>query len=87
LFERQNKFKEYSLRLIRIMFNCKVIQNLGSSGQSVTLVNKNFRTLKEISEELGLTYQQVADLSSRKTKKKYQQFKYFPKIDIMRINN
>ena len=67
------------------MFNCKVTQNLGES--TLTIFDKNFRTLKDIATELGLTYQQVADLSSRKTKKKYQQFKYFPKIDIMRINN
>ena len=49
------------------------------------LHNKNYKTLKEISSELGLTYQQVADLSSRKQLKKYQEFKYFPKIEIKRI--
>ena len=29
----------------------------------------------------------LADLSSRKDKKKYQDFKFFPKIDITRIKN
>jgi len=38
-----------------------------------------------MSEDLGLTYQQVADLSSRKEKKKYQQFKFFPNIEIVRL--
>jgi len=33
-----------------------------------------------------MTYQQVADLNSRKGLRKYQQFKYFPKIEIKEIN-
>tara|TARA_R110000823_G_C15787873_1_gene485815 strand:+ start:368 stop:559 length:192 start_codon:yes stop_codon:yes gene_type:complete len=53
----------------------------------MTLHNKDYKCLKEIGEDLGLTYQQVADLSSRKDKKKYQQFKYFPNIEITRIIN
>tara|TARA_R100000541_G_scaffold58018_1_gene68671 strand:+ start:155 stop:343 length:189 start_codon:yes stop_codon:yes gene_type:complete len=53
----------------------------------MTLHNKDYKCLKEISEDLGLTYQQVADLSSRKDKKKYQQFKYFPNIEIKKIPN
>ena len=65
------------------MFHCKIYQDLGPA--SVTLLDRRFKTLKEISKELGLTYQQVADLSSRKTKKDYQKFKYYPKIEIQRI--
>tara|TARA_R110000751_G_scaffold102134_2_gene196634 strand:+ start:283 stop:468 length:186 start_codon:yes stop_codon:yes gene_type:complete len=53
----------------------------------MTLHNKDYKCLKEIGEDLGLTYQQVADLSSRKDKKKYQQFKYFPNIEIKKIPN
>ena len=33
-----------------------------------------------------MTYQQVADLNSRKNKKKYQGFKYMPKIQISKFN-
>lgn len=62
------------------MFNCKIYHN-----DDVILLNKDFKTLNEISIELGLTYQQVADFSSRKQKKNYQKFKYFPKIEINRI--
>lgn len=51
----------------------------------MTLHNQDYKCLKDISADLGLTYQQVADLSSRKDKKKYQEFKYFPKIEITRI--
>ena len=65
------------------MFNCCISQTLGES--TLTIFDKDFKSLKDISEELGLTYQQVADLSSRKKRKKYQEFKYFPKISIIRI--
>ena len=68
------------------MFNCKIYHTIGDS-TSMTLHNKDYKCLKEIAEDLGLTYQQVADLSSRKEKKKYQQFKYFPEIKITKIQN
>tara|TARA_R110000803_G_C11828747_1_gene302989 strand:- start:236 stop:409 length:174 start_codon:yes stop_codon:yes gene_type:complete len=51
----------------------------------MTLHNRDYKSLNDIANDLGLTYQQVADLSSRRVKKKYQQFKFFPKIDITRI--
>ena len=62
------------------MFNCKIYHN-----EDNVLHNENYKCLKDISAGLGLTYQQVADLSSRKDKKKYQEFKFFPKIEITRI--
>tara|TARA_R110000824_G_scaffold142494_1_gene309576 strand:+ start:337 stop:537 length:201 start_codon:yes stop_codon:yes gene_type:complete len=62
------------------MFNCKVYHN-----DNNILHNEDYKCLKDIAEGLGLTYQQVADLSSRKEKRKYQEFKYFPKIEILRI--
>jgi len=65
------------------MYNCKVYQECGTA--SMTLLNNDYKNLNEIAEDLGLTYQQVADLSSRKEKKKYQKFKYFPQISITRI--
>ena len=65
------------------MFNCKVFQECGSA--SMTLLNQDFKNLKEIASELGLTYQQVADISSRGGLKDYQKFKYYPKILIQRI--
>ena len=65
------------------MFNCKVYQECGSA--SMTLLNRDFKNLKEIAAELGLTYQQVADISSRGGMKNYQKFKYYPKITIQRI--
>ena len=68
------------------MYNCKIYHTIGDS-TSMTLHNKDYKCLKDISEDLGLTYQQVADLSSRKEKKKYQQFKYFPEIKITKIQN
>ena len=65
------------------MFNCKVFQECGSA--SMTLMNQDFKNLKEIASELGLPYQQVADISSRGGLKDYQKFKYYPKILIRRI--
>ena len=65
-------------------FNCKIYHDIGNN-TSMTLHNQDYNCLKDIVDYLGLTYQQVADLSSRKDKKKYQQFKYFPKIQITRI--
>ena len=65
------------------MFNCKVFQECGNA--SMTLLNQDFKNLKEIASELGLTYQQVADISSRGGLKDYQKFKYYPKILIRRI--
>ena len=50
------------------MYNCKVFQECGTA--SMTLLNNDYKNLKEIAVDLGLTYQQVADLSSRKEKKK-----------------
>jgi len=66
------------------MFNCKIYHDI-SENTSMTLHNQDYKCLKDIANDLGLTYQQVADLSSRKGKKKYQDFKYFPKIAITRI--
>jgi len=65
-------------------YNCKIYHTIGDS-TSVTLHNQDYKCLKEIAEDLGLTYQQIADLSSRKDKKKYQQFKFFPEIKITKI--
>jgi len=66
------------------MFNCKIFYDIGEN-TGVTLHNQDYKCLKDIAEDLGLTYQQVADLSSRREKKKYQEFKFFPKIEINRI--
>ena len=66
------------------MFNCKIYHDIGNN-TSMTLHNQDYNCLKDIANDLGLTYQQVADLSSRRDKKKYQEFKYFPKIEITRI--
>tara|TARA_R100001129_G_C5202371_1_gene214187 strand:+ start:103 stop:321 length:219 start_codon:yes stop_codon:yes gene_type:complete len=65
------------------MFNCKVYQLSGE--QEIILLCKEFKSLKDIANELGLTYSQVADFSARRNKKNYKNFKFFPKIEINRI--
>lgn len=57
-------------------YNCKIYHNLGDS-TSMTLHNKDYKCLKDISEDLGLTYQQVADLSSRKEKRNINNLSFF----------
>ena len=52
------------------------------------LHKKEYKTLKEIGEELNLTYQQVADLSvGRPSKFINNKFKYSPHIRIEKISN
>ena len=67
------------------MFNCKIYHS-NDSGCIFVLLDKDYQSLTEMSIDLGMSYQQVADLSSRKEKRKYQKFKYFPNIDITRIS-
>jgi hypothetical protein len=64
------------------MYNCKIYHDYDIK---IVLLDVTVPTLKELAKELNMTYQQVADLNSRKGLRKYQQFKYFPKIDIKEI--
>ncbi len=62
-------------------FNCSIEQN------DNIIHNKDYNTLKEIAEDIGLSYNQVADISAQRIKNnKYANFKFFPKITINRIN-
>jgi hypothetical protein len=49
--------------------------------------NKNYRCLKEIGEDLNLTYQQTADISTNRANKFLNnKFKYAPQISIQKIS-
>lgn len=48
--------------------------------------NEDYKTLKEISNDLGLTHAMVYDLNTRKRDAKYSKFKYYPKIEINKIS-
>ena len=62
-------------------FNCKITQ------MNNVIHDKDYTTLKEIADYIGLSYNQIADISSQRIKSnKYNKFKYFPKIAINRIN-
>ena len=61
------------------MYNCRIYHD---NDIKIELLNINVPTLKVLAEKLDMTYQQVADLNSRKGLRKYQRFKYFPKIEI-----
>jgi len=69
------------------MYNCKVYHEsaiFNNNRERIILLDITVNTLKDIAKELDMTYQQVADLNSRGTRK-YQKFKYFPKIEIIKI--
>jgi len=62
-------------------FNCKITQN------DSVLHDKDYKTLKDISTDIGLSYNIIADISSkRKVNKKYSDFKFLPKIEIKRLD-
>lgn len=76
------------------MYNCKIyhpasrqggISNGTYGNDELILLDINVLTLKDLAKELDMTYQQVADLSSRKQKKNYLKFKFSPKVEITKI--
>ena len=63
-------------------WNCKITQ------QNNELHNKDYLTLKDLADDIGLSYNIVADISSkRKNNKKYDKFIYQPNIEINRIKS
>lgn len=70
------------------MYNCKIYHPASRQGlinDELILLDINVLTLKDLAKELDMTYQQVADLSSRKQKKNYLKFKFSPKVEITKI--
>ena len=61
-------------------FNCKITQN------DIQLHDQDYQTLKDLADDIGLSYNIIADLhGGRRKENKRQQFKYQPKIEISRI--
>jgi hypothetical protein len=50
-----------------------------------TIHDKQYISIKDIAEDLNLTYQQVSDLSIGRSKRFDSNFKYQPKIQIKKI--
>ena len=65
------------------MYNCKIYHDFN---ERIVLLDINVETLKDLAQELDMSYQQIADLNSRGQNKKYLRFKYCPKIEINKIN-
>ena len=62
-------------------FNCKITQ------QGVELHNKDYLSLKDISNDIGLSYNIVSNIScGRKPNKKTSEFIFFPKIEITKLD-
>jgi hypothetical protein len=68
------------------MYKCKVFHSATDDKDEIILLECLCSSLKEISEELGLSYQQVADISSPARKRKnFTKFKFYPNITIERM--
>jgi hypothetical protein len=50
-----------------------------------TIHDKQYISIKDIADDLNLTYQQVSDLSIGRSKRFDSNFKYQPKIQIKKI--
>lgn len=55
--------------------------------QDIIIHDENYDTLKEIGNDLGLTNAMIYDLSSRRRDAKYSKFKYYPKIEIIKLSS
>tara|TARA_R100001594_G_scaffold15114_2_gene31860 strand:- start:1782 stop:2009 length:228 start_codon:yes stop_codon:yes gene_type:complete len=60
-------------------YSCKVTIN-----NNVLMPLTEFKTLRDIATELGMTYSQIADINSGRVIKKYS-FKFMPDIHIEKI--
>jgi hypothetical protein len=61
-------------------FNCTITQ------QNIEIHNKDYLNLKDIADELGLSYYIIANISTnRKPNKCSNNFIYFPKIIITKL--
>ena len=68
-------------RALNLLYNCKIYHD----NLDCILMDKDFRSLRDIASELNVPYQFIADVSSRKNKKMYQQFKFYPRIEINKL--
>ncbi len=61
-------------------FNCTITQ------QNIEIHNKDYLSLKDISDELKLSYHQIANIScNRKHNKCSNKFIYYPNIKITKL--
>lgn len=67
-----------------INFHCKIYYD--NQFGDIVLLDKTFKTLQDIADEINVPYQFVADISSRSFPKKFQRYCFNPKIEIERIN-
>lgn len=64
----------------------KNIWNVRMITNNVETYNKDFPTIKNIADDLGMTYAQVSELGKNgRTKRKQIRFKFYPDIQITRI--
>jgi hypothetical protein len=66
------------------IYNCKVINYDGD-----ILHDKDYFSLLEMSEDLGLTKATIYNINARHSNynEQYKNFKYYPKIEINKINS
>ena len=80
LYNYSTYLKECFVIKPKMKFKCEVSLNVQ------ILHDKTYKSLKDIGDDLQLTYQQVADISSdRRNKFRDSKFKYAPDIRIQKI--
>jgi hypothetical protein len=57
-----------------------------SINDTLLMPMREFKTLKDIAEDLGMTYNQIADISCGRVVKKYK-FKFMPSIVIHKLES
>ena len=72
-------------RALNPQYNCKIYHD-NLTSECCILMDKDFRSLRDIAGELNVPYQFIADVSSRKNKKMYQEFKFYPNIEIIKLS-
>ncbi len=72
------------MRLTNSKAKCE-IWNCSIKEEDNIKFNKNYSTLKEMGDDLGMTYSQITDLKNKRSNRKQIRFKFHPEITITRI--
>tara|TARA_R110000822_G_scaffold104222_5_gene230974 strand:+ start:81 stop:413 length:333 start_codon:yes stop_codon:yes gene_type:complete len=67
------------------IWNCRITIPQEGEDNDIVKVDKNYSTLKEMGDDLGMTYSQITDLKNKRSQRKQIRFKFHPVITIKRI--
>ena len=71
----------------KLCWRIKIITQIGNN--VVEIYNKEFPTLKEAGDEIGLNYHQISEIApaGRVKQKQYKNFKMMPTIEVIKLNS